>query len=273
MSPGPARASRRLSRRAAESLLVAVAVVVVTTAGLVAAARIMAAPDSHDPGAGSGTRVISVTAGTVRAVDLRGVPGDLTIAGTAGSQVRLTGQLHWSGRAPVAATWLDRASQVLHLSFRCAPASPCTEHYRLLVPRRTALALRQPAGRITASGLAGPVRITAGHVAVSAAGLRSPSLAAVISSGQLTAAFAAAPRLVSVTLTSAQATLRLPGSVGYAVSSQVVAGFIHVGVPQASGAARTVTARIHSGELELLPGLFLDAGRGLRGIDEDVWDD
>jgi hypothetical protein len=39
----------------------------------------------------------------------------------------------------------------------------------------------------------------------------------------------------------------------YRVSQQVTAGHINVAIPQASGALRTVTAHIGSGELELLP--------------------
>ena len=61
------------------------------------------------------------------------------------------------------------------------------------------------------------------------------------------------PRQAHVTLTSAQATLRLPGTAVYQVSSKVTQGYVHVGLPQASGAASAVTARISAGELELLP--------------------
>ena len=74
----------------------------------------------------------------------------------------------------------------------------------------------------------------------------------MITSGHMSAAFETAPRNVSVTLTSAQATVRMPGSVSYAISSQVTSGYVQVAVPQSAAAARTVMARIDSGELELL---------------------
>jgi hypothetical protein len=102
------------------------------------------------------------------------------------------------------------------------------------------------------SGLAGPLRITAGSVDVSATGLRDPWLSAVITSGHLGAAFDTAPRQVSVALRSAQATIWLPGRTAYAVRGQVTAGYLDVGIPQAAGAPRAVTARIVSGELALL---------------------
>ena len=72
-------------------------------------------------------------------------------------------------------------------------------------------------------------------------------------SGYSASAFDAPPRQAYVRLTSAQATLRLPGTAVYQVSSKVTQGYVQVGIPQASGAASAVTARISAGELELLP--------------------
>jgi hypothetical protein len=237
-------------RRGTVPLVGAVAAVAIAAA-LVVVALVGAARGSN-PGPGGATRQISVTAGPVGTVDLQGVPGQLRIVGAATGHVTVTGQLHWTGPHAVVASRVDRG-HVLRLSYRCGAASPCTGNYLLVVPRRTAVVLRQPSGRVIISGLAGTLRMVAGSVDVSATGLRCPALAAMITSGHLNAAFDAAPQRVSVTLVSAQATLRLPGSVNYAVSSQVTSGYVHIGIPQASGAARTVTARIDSGELELLP--------------------
>jgi hypothetical protein len=244
-SGAPVPAPRRRWR--ATAVVVAVVAVAVVTA-LVAASR------GGSSGPGPTTRAIVVSAGPVGTVDLQGVPGQLTIVAAATNRVTLTGQLHWSRHAPIVSDVLDRSSRVLHLSYRCAPASPCTENYRLVVPVRTAVVLRQPAGQVVISGLAGPLDIIAASVDISATGLRSPSLAVAIVSGHLGATFDLPPQRVSVTLTSAQATLQLPASTSYNVSSQVTAGYVHVGIPQSSRAARTIMARISSGELELLPG-------------------
>jgi hypothetical protein len=203
-------------------------------------------------GPGGATRAISVTAGSVGTVELQGVPGRLTIVGTSADQVILTGQLRWTGQAPVVVTWLDRAAHVLRLSYRCAPASPCTENYRLSVPRSTTTVVRQSAGNVVVSGLAGPLRITAVSANIRATGLRSPTLVAAITSGQLSATFDAAPRRVSIALKSALVTLRLPGSSAYQVSKRVTSGYINIAIPQDSTAANTVTALVDSGELELL---------------------
>jgi hypothetical protein len=242
MNPRPRRSA---------ALLAGVAALVAVTAAAAAAAASASSARGSSHGPDGMTRAVSVTAGSVRTVDLEAVPGQLTIVGVSGGRVTLTGQLDWTGHAPVATTQVVRA-HLLRLSYRCAQASPCTANWRLAVPRRTAIDLRQPAGHVVVSGLAGPLRITAESVDVSATGLSSPWLRAAITSGHLDAAFDAPPRQVSVDLTSAQATLSLPGTAAYAVSAQVTAGYVHVGIPEAESATHTVTARVVSGELELL---------------------
>lgn len=212
------------------------------------------------PGPAGGTRPVSVTAGPVGTVDLEGVPGQLIITGSATGQVRLTGQLHWTGHAPAASarttasTRTGTVASALHLDYLCAPSSPCTENYRLSVPAHTTVVLSQPSGHVIITGLSSALQVTAASVDLSATGLRSPSLTAAITSGHLSAAFASAPRRVSLTLTSAQASLRLPAAPdGYAVTSHVVSGYLHVGVPQTAGSPHQISAQITSGEAELLP--------------------
>jgi hypothetical protein len=136
----------------------------------------------------------------------------------------------------------------LLVSVRCAPATQCTQDLRLAVPGDTGADVRQPGGQVVVTGLAGSLRLTATKADISASGLRSAELTAVITSGHLSATFAVAPRRVSVTLASAQATLRLPAGVAYRVAQQVISGYLRVAIPQAASATR-----IDSGELELLP--------------------
>jgi Putative adhesin len=222
----------------------AVALVAVTAAAAAAAA---VHRGSHGTG---GTSTVSVSAASVRTVELQAVPGQLTIVGSATGRIALTGHLDWRGRAPAGSDRLVNA-HLLRLRYRCAAASPCTADWRLVVPRHTGVVLSQPSGHVIVSDLAGPLRITAASVDVSATRLSSSSLQAAITSGHLSATFAAAPQRVSIDLVSSQATLSLPGSVGYAVSDQVTSGYVHVGIPVNNGAAHTVTARVLSGELDL----------------------
>lgn len=212
--------------------------------------RAWAGPARPAGAAGHGVSVSAAAAGTVY---LQAPPGLLIVTAVPGGQTRLTGQLHWSGRAPAVRVTAAQAGHVLRLSYRCAAASPCTGNLRLTVPGRTRLVLVLPAGRMVLSGLAGPVSITAANVSVRADGLRSPAFTAVIRSGQLSAGFAAPPRRVQATVVSAQATLRLPGGVGYAVSTQVSSGSVTVGVPRSAGSAYRLSARLDMAELRLLP--------------------
>jgi hypothetical protein len=247
--PGPGgRRTRRvgLSVAAAVAVACAAAAGVVLTAGDPGAAGLAAPPVAV-------TRPVLFTASGVGGIDFRGVPGQLVLAGTRPGKVIMTGQLRGEGGAPVVETRFDHASGVLTVSVRCAPATRCTQNLRLAVPGVTGAAVWQPGGRVVATGLAGPLGITAANANISASGLRSADLSAAVTNGHLSAAFAVPPHRVSITLTSAKATVRLPARTGYRVVREVTSGHIRVAVPLTDGANRIVTARIDSGELELLP--------------------
>jgi hypothetical protein len=185
-------------------------------------------------------------------VDFDGVTGQLTV--TAGSgPVRLTGTLNWTGQPPRTSVRRDRAGRVLQLSYQCAPASPCTENYRLTVPAGTTLAIRQPSGQVMLSGLSGPLAITAASASVVALHLRAAKLRAAITAGQFTASFDAPPTSVRVELTRAQATVRLPGAAHYRISQQVSSGSVDVQVPRSSSARHIVVANLSDSQLTLLP--------------------
>jgi hypothetical protein len=229
------------------------AIVALVLAGVLAAALHDALTPSPPASA------LSVVADSVHTVVLHAPPGRLTVTGEPAShlatpgRVTLTGSLHWSGPAAAVAARPRQSGHTLWLSYRCAAGSPCTGTLRLVVPRGITFDLVQPSGRVILAALAGPVRIRARSVNVTASRLRSPDLAAAITSGHLSASFDDPPRRLAVTLLSAQATVWLPARATYQLSQQVTAGYLHAAIPQASAAAQTVTARIDSGELELLP--------------------
>jgi hypothetical protein len=222
-----------------------------------------AAADGSPPGgsafsglaSGGGSRQVSLTSGPVQTVEVAGLPGQLTVTGAGVRDVSLTGPVQWNGPgAPRVTSRLDRLTGTLRLSSFCAPYSPCTGDYRLVVPRGTAVVLFQPSGHVVLTDLDGPVSISAASVDISASGLRSPSLTASLTSGHLSAVFAAPPRRLAVSLHSAQATITLPGDLTYAVDSQVTSGYLQNGLPESAAAARTISVRITSGEMSLLPG-------------------
>ena len=228
-----------------------IAALVIAAAAIAVIAFVLVA--ARTPADGADTQAVSVHADSIRTVVVQDVPGQLTITGVPGSQVTMTGQLHWTGRPAAVSVQPRPAGHLLRLVYHCAAGSPCTANLRLTVPPRTAIVLYQPAGHVVLAGLAGTLRITARNADVQAAGLRSPALMASVTSGHLSATLLAPPRRVAVTLRSAQATLRLPATVSYRLSQQVTSGYLRAGIPQASDATRYISARVASGELELLP--------------------
>ncbi|MGA2830344.1 MAG: hypothetical protein ABSF03_30030 [Streptosporangiaceae bacterium] len=251
MAP-PRRRPRRAPRRGRTGL--AVIAVLALMAGLTWAALAMGAPRANRTGGiVPANRTVSVTEGQVGAVDFQGVPGQLVIVGSREDQVRLTGELDWKGRAPQAQVQLDRVAGVLHLSYGCAPDSPCTGNLRLSVPAGAAIVVRQPSGRIEISGLAGSLLITAAQADITAHHLRTAALQAMVTSGRFDATFDLPPQRLRVELNQAQATVRLPGTVRYRIIRQIDSGSVDVQVPQTGTAGNTVHADIHSGQLSLLP--------------------
>jgi hypothetical protein len=198
------------------------------------------------------SRPVSVTEAGVSTVDFDGVGGQLTVVAGPGP-VRLTGTLNWTGQAPRTSVTRDRTGRALRLSYRCAPASPCTEDYRLTVPAGTALAVRQPSGQIMLAGLSGTLSIIAASADVVARQLGVATLRAVINGGQLTADFVRPPRSVRVQLIRADGTVRVPGTVRYRVSQQVSSGSVDVQVPRSGSSGRTIVATVRDSQLALLP--------------------
>jgi hypothetical protein len=198
------------------------------------------------------SRSVSVTEGGVGTVDIDGVGGQLTVVAGPGP-VRLTGILNWTGQAPRTSVTRDHTGRVLRLSYRCAPASPCSEDYRLTVPAGIALAVRQPSGQVMLAGLSGTLSITAASADVVARQLGAATLRAVITGGQFTADFGRPPRSVRVELIRADGTVRVPGTVRYRVSQQVSSGSVEVGVPRSGSSGRTIAATVRDSQLALLP--------------------
>jgi hypothetical protein len=191
-----------------------------------------------------------VTEGGVGTVDIDGVGGQLTVVAGPGP-VRLTGILNWTGQPPRTSVTRDHTGRVLRLSYRCAPASPCSEDYRLTVPAGIALAVRQPSGQVMLAGLSGTLSITAASADVVAHHLRAAHLRAVITAGQFDASFDSPPQSVQIELTRADGTVRVPGTVRYRVSQQG-SGSADVRVPRSGSAGRTIAATVHDSQLALL---------------------
>jgi hypothetical protein len=249
-APGPGPGERPGTQRLwYPAALVAAAVILLLS--IPAVLLIANAQPGSAPGPGPGT--VSVSRTVTGPVYLHAPPGVLVVTAAPAGPVVLTGQLHWPSGTAAAHVTATRSGGALRLSYRCPAGQRCTASLRLRVPPRTPLVLDQSSGHLVLDGLTGPVSLTGMNVSVLGTGLRSATFAAAITSGQLTAGFTAPPSRLQLTLASAQATLRLPATVRYAVIAQAGDGSVSIGVPRSAGSAHRIYAQLGSAELRLAP--------------------
>jgi hypothetical protein len=193
----------------------------------------------------------------VRSVDLDGFNGRVTVAVGDGSKITASAQPVEGREAPNLAFRMDTASG--HLLLTCwgpgvvpGPIACPATAYSVLVPPHVAVALREDSGQAMLVGLSGPITITASSADTTAQALRTDDFTAAITSGTLDATFASAPAHIAVTVTSAQASLRLPDTTAYDVQQQAVSADVQIGVPRSATSAHVIQATATSGEISLI---------------------
>jgi hypothetical protein len=174
------------------------------------------------------------------------------------------------GSPPSVATSWD--GRTLRLGLRC-PRRPsgrgCHARYTVRVPVGTAVAASTTAGDVTAGGLTGDLRLAtgAGDITVTgargplwartsagdirASALRSPTAELTTSTGDVVAAFAAAPTRLDATTHAGDVRLDLPATATYRVQAETSTGVREVTVRQAPGATHVVTAYTDVGDLDI----------------------
>ena len=200
---------------------------------------------------------LSRAAAGVRSVDLDGFNGRVTIAVGDASQITATAQPADGHGAPSLAFRMDTATGHLFLTCSGPGAVPGTipcpaTTYSVLVPPRVGVALREDSGQAMLVGLSGPITITASSADTTAQALRTTDFSASIISGTLDASFATAPAHIAVTVTSAQASLRLPDSTAYDVQQQAVSADIQIRVPRSATSTHVIQAAATSGEISVI---------------------
>jgi hypothetical protein len=196
------------------------------------------------------TTTIQQAAGNVTTVDLTGINGTLAVAESTSSQITATAQPANGHPAPPLAFRQNPTTHVLTLT--CSTPTPCpTSTYTVLVPAHIGVTLHEISGQATLTNLSGPISITASSADTTAQGLRTPDFTATIISGTLNATFATPPTHVSVSVTSAQASLLFPATTKYDVQQQTVSADVQVAIPQSSTSTHTVQVSATSGEINL----------------------
>jgi hypothetical protein len=186
----------------------------------------------------------------VSSVDLNGINGTLTVGLSSTTQVSATAEPANGHPAPGLTFRQDATTHVLTLACSTTPTCPTTT-YTVLVPAHVGVTLHEVSGQATLSDLSGPVSITASSADTTVQGLRTTDFAATIISGTLSATFATPPTHVSVSVTSAQASLLFPSNATYDVEKQTVSADIQVAIPQSPTSTHTVQVSATSGTINL----------------------
>ncbi|HEY3871724.1 MAG TPA: hypothetical protein VGM10_25405 [Actinocrinis sp.] len=237
---GPDRSNRTLLLFGA----VIVGILIIGVLGAVIGSAARRGSGSGEPGT---TPAFSIPASGVSVVELDGVAGKVSINTAATSSVQIS-----SGSPAQLGHQFDAATHTLDLSCATSGGNCPAAAYTVTIPEHVGLTLHQISGQTTLAGVSGPISITAGSASTTATGLTATSFTAVITGGELDAAFTGVPQHVSVSVISAQATLHLPGSAQYAVDEQIIAGSANVQIPRVAGAPNVVEANVTSGQITLL---------------------
>jgi hypothetical protein len=177
--------------------------------------------------------------------------GQVTVTGSQRSTVAVTERMQYSAEAPAMTRSLT--GRVLTLGYTCPREQVCSASYDIQVPRGIAVRVSNGIGEIRLSSLAGPVTATSGLGDVTAVGLTSATADFTSGSGEIDAAFTAAPMNVRATTKLGGIIIRVPGTVSYHVSIQTGLGEASVTVPESSSSPHSISAAASLGGISIAP--------------------
>ncbi len=186
----------------------------------------------------------------------------VTLSRSSDGQIHLTGSGSYTSKAP--SIRLRSTAGGLTVASECESSlvRRCRLHLQLSVPTSTAVAVHDDNGSITAAGLTGslqlhstnggvrvddalgPLDLRSTNGSVQCTGLRSTSVAASTTNGQVRLTFIDAPLTVDASTTNGEVTVRLPAGESYSVDADTVNGDRTVSVPV--DVASTHRVRAHS---------------------------
>ncbi|GAA0911343.1 DUF4097 family beta strand repeat-containing protein [Nonomuraea longicatena] len=187
----------------------------------------------------------------VAVLSLKTGSGDADITETGGTSIKITEKLRWSREKPK--TVREVGGDTLSLSYEC-PASldNCGVDYTVEVPKGIRLRLEAGSGDSRLRALSGPVSAEAGSGTVEGTELSSKQVTVETGSGESRLRFASAPDSVEVKAGSGSASVFLPEG-PYAVKATAGTGEVTVGITDDPAAARKVSVRAGSGDVEVKP--------------------
>lgn len=180
--------------------------------------------------------------------------GAIEITTGSGSDVQITEKVrHSIGRPTIAETSTDDG---VLLTGDCAwYSSTCQVSFQVTVPAGLSIEATTSAGDITVHGATGRVQLSTSAGDVAATGLRSESVSARSSAGDVELAFDAPPTSVTVRSSAGDVDVDVPpADGGYRVKVSTSAGDQHVDVPVDPRSSRVVDATTSAGDVVVRSG-------------------
>ena len=211
-----------------------------------------------------------LVSGHVRTLVVNAHVGRVHVTGSDSSKIAVTEQISFRHTVPV--TTHRSAAGTLTLDSNCPALESCSVGYDITVPRAMTVRVSDNVGTIQLQSLSGQVtaHTNAGNidlgsvsgpvVATGHAGeIRGHNVSSAratlrLSAGTIDVTFSAAPATITAATSVGQVTLRVPGSVPYAVHTSVSTGSTQVSVPRSAASPHVITASTRTGSITIEPG-------------------
>ena len=214
------------------------------------------------------TRSYPVT-GQVQTLVVNAHVGGVRVTG--GDSAKISVTEHISFRHTVPATTHRAAAGTLTLDSNCPAGETCGVGYDITVPRSVTMRVSDGVGTIRLSSLtgqvtahtdagdvdlasvSGPINVTGQAGSILGQNVSSASARLHVTAGTIEVTFSAAPATLTATATAGSVTLRVPGSVPYAVDASTSVGSTDVGVIRGAASPHAITASTTTGSITIEP--------------------
>jgi len=195
--------------------------------------------------------------------------GAVNVIGSSATKVSVTERISFRQSPPT--TRHAAVAGTLTLDSRCPALETCSVGYYITVPRATtvrvyddvgSIHLQSLSGQITAhtdagdidlESVSGPVQITGHAGSILGQDVSSAHATLRTSAGEINVAFSTSPASVIATATVGAVTLRLPGSVSYAVRASASVGSTQISVSRNPASPYAITATTSTGSITIEP--------------------
>lgn len=207
--------------------------------------------------------------GQVHALVVHSHVGGVHVTGSGSGPVVVTEHLTFRHAAPV--TTHRVSAGTLTLGNSCPALETCSVRYDIRVPRTLAvritdnvgtILLRSLSGPVTAhtnaggidlDSLSGPVEATGRAGTILGRDVSSARVTLSMSAGRIDVTFSAPPESLTATMVAGPVSLRVPGTVPYAVSVHASVGRTRVSVTRSPASPHVITASTTTGTVTIAP--------------------